>query len=241
VTSGPDVDQAPAPAEVSAVSDQTVDYLAERMAERKPRREAERKRDAARGGPCSRCGCVVSWERNQRGVLGRWHSDQHGPICVPCWDGGLAEGSARDVTQRAKGIRAALGTTPVPARVGPGYGAAPAERWWYDGPLVERAGVAFAWWYEAGAPAGQGEARFGHVDLEALLANLWPERTPQPTVRGDKCATCRHRDWYVHEVPVSAVPQLIRGTEVTGRPHIRVERRCANCGHVAQPEIRYTR
>jgi hypothetical protein len=234
-----DVDQAPA--EVPPVSDQTVDYLADRLAAGERRREAQRKRDAARGGPCSRCGCLVSWERNQRGVLGRWHSDQHGPICVPCWDDGLAEPSARDVERRARGIRVALGPTPVPARVGPGYGAAPAERWWYDEPLVERAGAAFAWWYEAGAPAGQGEARFAHVDLEAILANLWPERKPQPTVRGDKCARCRRRDWYVREVPVSAVPQLIRGTEVTGRPHIRIEKTCANCGHRPDPELRYSR
>jgi hypothetical protein len=60
-----------------------------------------------------------------------------------------------------------------------------------------------------------------------------------PTVRGLKCPNCKGRDWHEVDIPVAGKPMMVRGQEVVSRPHHRIERRCANCGHQQEPELKY--
>ena len=76
----PDVDQDPG--QVGQLSPAVLDHLDGQLATRRAQREAERKRAAAAGEPCSRCGAVESWERP--GVGGWAGGDAHGAVCWSC-------------------------------------------------------------------------------------------------------------------------------------------------------------
>jgi hypothetical protein len=233
--SGPDggQHQGEAPGQLSpAVLDQLDGQLARRRADR----EAQRKRDQARGGPCSRCGTVESWERP--GVGGWAGGDAHGPVCHAC-DRERGGPSGDDRQHRARAARLVLGQTPAPPWAG--HGDTPAARWWHDDYLAD----AMVWWFEVpGARPGRGAERFAYLTGPELVARLYAGREPQPPTleKGPKCPRCKARDrWLVTERSVSGQAYAI-GDKISAG-YIEIRRVCwgqeGACRYEPEPERRY--
>jgi hypothetical protein len=216
--------------QVGQLSPAVLDHLDGQLATRRAEREAERKRAAARGGPCSRCGAVESWERP--GVGGWAGGDAHGPVCHAC-DRDRSGPSGDDREHRARAARLVLGPTPSPSWAG--HGAEPAVRYWLDGYLAD----AFRWWWEVpGARPGRGAERFGYLTGPELVARLYAGREPRPPVlrsrgRRHRCpgCGCRGECWTVEQVGVSAqVASDGRLSSVT-KAHFRITWTCQRCQH----------
>jgi hypothetical protein len=237
MTSGPDVDQDPAAAAARELSpDDQLDLLDRELGRRRAERAVEAKRAAARGGPCSRCGAVESWERP--GVGGWAGSDQHGPVCHACAaERGGPAGDDRE--HRICAARLVLGQTPAPAWAG--HGAEPAARYWHDDYLAD----AMAWWYEVpGARPGRGAERFGYLTGPELVDRLYEGREPRPPVlrsrgRRHRCPSCQARGqvWTVEQVGVSA-PVDQHGEVRPNRAGFRLTWTCSRCRHA---DVEYQR
>jgi hypothetical protein len=226
MTAGPDQAPAEVPGQLSPV---VLDQLDGQLSTRRAEREAERKRAAAAGGPCSRCGAVESWQAP--GVGGWPGCDQHGAICHPC-DVERGEPSGDDRTHRIRAARLVLGDTPAPAWAG--HGDSPAARWWHDDYLAS----AMVWWYEVmGSRPGQGPERFGYLSGPELVARLYQGREPQPPTRYSRgrrhrCPSCGAKGevWAAEQVGVSAPLTSNGELSRVARAHFRVTWTCT-CGH----------
>jgi hypothetical protein len=225
----PNVDQDPG--QVGQLSPTVLDHLDGQLATRRAEREAERKRAAARGGPCSRCGATESWERP--GVGGWAGGDQHGAICHSC-DGERGGPAGDDREHRARAARLVLGQTSAPPWAG--HGSEPAVRYWLDGYLAD----AFVWFYEAGPGArpGRGAERFAYVTAEHLRDRLYQGREPRPPVlrsrgRRHRCegCGCKGECWTVQQVGVAAQVHDDGRLSSVARSHFRVTWTCHTCQH----------
>ena len=235
----PNLDQDQAPAELGQLSDQTLDALDDQQAARRSRREAEKERAKAPGGPCVDCGCTLSWLRV--GMVGLWHQTPSGPRCVPCHEArqGAAPGSD-DREARDKAAREVLGNAPAPPRVAKGD-PRPAKDFWHPGNLAR-----FMRWFSEvpGARPSPVAERSAYITAGELLAAMYPEPPPLKLERGPRCPRCRAKDrWLVTERSVYGQAYLSGGGDKVTPGYIEIRRVCwgreGACRYEPEPERRY--
>jgi hypothetical protein len=228
----PDVDQDPAAVAAGQLDpDAQLDLLDRELGRRRAERQAEAKRAAAVGGPCSRCGAVESW---QAPAVGGWAGgDRHGPVCQAC-DRDRSGPAGDDREARIRAARLVLGQTPAPPWAG--HGAEPAARYWHDDYLAD----AMVWWFEVpGGRLGWGAERFAYLTGPELVARLYAGRQPRPPKlydRGRKvrCPSCgaRGQVWTLTQDAVSAPTDSRGELSRVQRAHFRLTWGCHRCRHV---------
>jgi hypothetical protein len=190
---------------------------------------AEARQAAAHGGPCTDCGCTLSWLAPG---VGGWHANR----CHLCWQarGGDAGAGDDDGPARVKACELILGDIAPPewANRVPGVPTV-AGRW-----EPEYKARAFRWFSETpGATPAPDATRFAYTSAEQLRERLYAGRQPPPPQLHDRgrkvrCEGCGRKGklWTCTQRGVPA-PTDSRGQVKSNRAYFEVTWTCHHCRH----------